>query len=209
MEVIREGGAGENAPLQVQLGEGGSAQTKTWMSGEGQGSVRFDIGVEEASDVRVVLDPRGRTVESDMGGDRDPRADNYTHKRWKFLVDGFRFGLNTVEGHLSVSLGAHLEREHDLHHKIIFEGYELPRNLGLATTWSYGFGKKVRPNLLEYAIALTLKVDYLKPLDEEPDGFGAALGVGFGHSSYRSRNNPMKGSTFGVSGGVLLNVIRW
>lgn len=192
VEVLREGTTSVREPVEV-LVRGGSEgpQVATWDEAGARGVVRVET---DAEDPVVTLDPRARLLESDLGLNVDPRFDNRNYDDWKFLIQGIYLTFTSTEGRPNAVIRTVLQRKYDLTHAILLEPFDLSTGTGLATTWLYYFGPKVRPNRRRDFLTTHLVAERLKPGEDQSAGFGLRADIGFGTNDYTSRAGPEDGS---------------
>ncbi|MEZ4268817.1 MAG: hypothetical protein R3F39_20880 [Myxococcota bacterium] len=142
---------------------------------------------------RVVLDPKRRLAESDLGRPVDPRADNLTHPRWRVLLDGFGLSLNSASGRADVIVSGFVRREADIDHTFLLSVFDLERRTGVAVDWLRSLGPKVVPNRRRLAIGVGTSISWLKPRRGDGSGLGLRLRFTLGELTFRSRTDPRAG----------------
>lgn len=203
VEVIREGDVGTfEEMVELRLtGSGGATEQVEVLVDAAKVSARVRTALHGPE---VLLDPRYRLVESDLGRRVDARFDNRNYDRWRFLVEGFYFALNTASQRLDLSFTALVKRNHDPTHTLILTAADLERSLGVGAGWTFGFGPKVRANRLRYSVGGGASVSWLKPVGDVGHGFGLRLSVSLTDFTYMSRTDPRDGAWLSVRAGPIL-----
>jgi len=177
-------------PVTVRTVDGdGRVVEGTWMGEARRGKVR--VRTRTPVD-KVELDPRQRLIERDLGENIDPHRDNRNFDEWKFLVQGFSLAFSSAEGRLQATVVSFLQPKYDLTHLISLEPYFLANRAGVFAGYFHFFGDKVRPNRRRFNIFTSLRAEWLMGNDENPDGLGLQLAVGFGDANQLSKINPGK-----------------
>ncbi len=153
---------------------------------------------------RVVVDPRRRVDESDLGRPVDPRADNLTHPGWRALLDGFAVALNSATGRVDTAIAGFVRRDADIDHTIRLSGFDLERRTGVSVDWLRGLGPKVVPNRRRMALGVGASIAWLKPSGAAGSGLGLRLRAIVGDLTFRSRTDPRAGVARGLSFGPTL-----
>lgn len=153
---------------------------------------------------RVIVDPRRRIVESDLGRPVDPRADNLTHPGWRALLDGFGVALNSATGRADTVVSGFVRREADIDHTILLSVFDLERRTGVAFDWFRSLGPKVLPNRRRMALGVGTSISWLKPREGAGSGLGLRLRATVGDLTFRSRTDPRAGVARGLSFGPTL-----
>ena len=122
----------------------------------------------------IEIDPRGRLVESLPGDNDDLKFDDRQPPRWKFIYNNFGGLLRFFPTlGLDLSLDFSLSRILDLHHGLRFVVYRSESTqVGVTSSYGYGFGRKITAARLSQAIGFSLGVARIDP------SFGQAVGAG-------------------------------
>ncbi|HXU72167.1 MAG TPA: hypothetical protein VN947_22715 [Polyangia bacterium] len=173
--VARVVKVGEHAPVEpVEVratDHHGNVQNQTW---DGQGrehSYVFDM----PADLSVIeIDPRGRLVENLPGDNNDLKFDDRQPPRWKFIYNNFGGLLRFFPTlGLDLSLDFSLSRILDLKHGLRFVIYRSEATqVGITSSYSYGFGRKITAARLSSAFGVSLGVARIDP------SFAQAVGAG-------------------------------
>ena len=170
--VIKVGDAPPVEPVEVRATDRkGNVVTQTWDGVGREHTYVFDM----AAPLSVIeIDPRGRLVEDLPGSSDDLKFDDRRPPRWKFIYNNFG-GLLRFFPTLGIdlSLDFSLARILDLRHGLRFVVYRSESTqVGVTSSYSYGFGKKITAARLAQGLGFSLGVARIDP------SFGQAIGAG-------------------------------
>jgi hypothetical protein len=170
--VIKLGADPPVEPVEVRaVDRKGNVANQTWDGVGREHTYVFDM----AAPLSVVeIDPRGRLVEDLPGSSDDLKFDDRHPPRWKFIYNNFGGLLRFFPTlGLDLSLDFSLSRILDLHHGLRFVIYRSESTqVGITSSYSYGFGRKITAARLSSAFGVSLGVARIDP------SFGQAVGAG-------------------------------
>ena len=170
--VIKLGATPPVEPVEVRATDGkGNVVTQTWDGVGREHTYTFEL----AAPLSVIeIDPRGRLVEDLPHSSDDLKFDDRRPPRWKFIYNNFGGLLRFFPTlGLDLSLDFSLARILDLHHGLRFVIYRSESTqVGITSSYSYGFGRKITAARLSQAVGVSLGVARIDP------SFGQAVGAG-------------------------------
>lgn len=170
--VIKVGAHPPVEPVEVRATDHqGHIVTQTWDGVGREHTYVFDM---PAGLSVVEIDPRGRLVEDLPGSNDDLKFDDRRPPRWKFIYNNFGGLLRFFPTlGLDLSLDFSLSRILDLKHGLRFVVYRSESTqIGVTSSYSYGFGRKITAARLSSGIGFSLGVARIDP------SFGQAVGAG-------------------------------
>jgi hypothetical protein len=155
----------------------------------------------------VQIDPRGRTVESDLGASVDPRFDNRDPKRWKWLLTGLGWGVDATTGRLEALGAVAFRKVYDLHHGFgVSARYVQDKRVSGSFAYAHSFGRKVNDVRLTSAVSGALSVARLSSafgtVATREGGTTTRLDFGYGFDNTESGLTPTRGTAFAFSTGI-------
>ncbi len=198
IEVIKEtppGGAAPIEPVEVRAIDGaGRRHDLRW---DGRGSRGAVALASSAASLRSVeIDPRRRLVESGASASSDdPRFDNRSPARLKFLYNGFGALLNFSNLSFGLLWDFSFRRVHDTRNDLrvtVFASEAV--TVGGSIGYSRHFGRNVTPLRRAASIGTTLTVSRLNGDfgDAPSDGMRVSFGVGWGTDDRLFLFEPMR-----------------
>ncbi len=170
--VIKLGEHPPVEPVEVRaVDRKGTVADQTWDGVGREHTYVFDMPAPLSV---IEIDPRGRLVEDLPGSSDDLKFDDRRPPRWKFIYNNFG-GLLRFFPTLGIdlSLDFSLSRILDLHHGLRFVVYRSESTqVGITSSYSYGFGSKITAARLSSAFGVSLGVARIDP------SFGQAVGAG-------------------------------
>jgi len=110
----------------------------------------------------VILDPRGRLLETATELKPSPLWYNRTHPIWRVVVNYFELQFSATDGEFSSSADLRLYREHDPHWRFGLNASITPSTYSTSLRSSYSFGRKIQENRLEQWFGLLGFADRLR-----------------------------------------------
>ncbi len=195
-------------PVEVLVEDrAGGARTLRW--DDAADAHRFDV--ELPARLRAVeLDPRRRLAESPVGSLRwsdDPRMDNRTPPRWRFIYQGLGTVLDVSQLTANVALGVLAKPQHDLRRHVLATAFHTDvSQIGVGATGGVNFGRQAdRNNLVSTVLAgvtgARLDPSFGERIGEAPQpGWRATGRLGFNHDTRDYLFDPW--TAVGLSAGV-------
>lgn len=202
VEVAREGESRVTEPV-VIAAIGDRRRVATWDAPGERATVQ--ISGATISD-EIVIDPDFRLIESDLGQSVNARFDNKSHHRWRALLRGFGFDVNSATGRVNTAFAGSLIRSDDIRSSVSLRAYDRERTAGAQALWWRGFGPKIRASQRRFSLGAGLGVSWLKPEENTADGFGAVLSLSATDSTTVSSTAPRSGHLYSLSAGPVFAV---
>jgi hypothetical protein len=159
-------------PVEVRVEDkDGGARTLVWNARGSQTTLEADLPAGLKS---VEVDPRTRLLETSVGSLKrsdDPRYDNRTPRRWRFIYEGLGGLLDVTSGRIGLAAAFQLKRQHDLRHSLQFKAYRSESvTVGAGASYNYYFGDQADRNRMNSVVGAGISASRLDP------DFGLALG---------------------------------
>ncbi|HEX6834989.1 MAG TPA: hypothetical protein VF334_00375 [Polyangia bacterium] len=170
--VIKVGDHPPVEPVEVRATDrSGNISNETWDGVGREHTYVFDMPAPLSV---IEIDPRGRLVEDLPGSNDDLKFNDRRPPRWKFIYNNFGGLLRFFPTlGLDLSLDFSLSRILDLHHGLRFVVYRSESTqVGITSSYSYGFGRKITAARLSSGLGFSLGVARIDP------SFGQAVGAG-------------------------------
>ena len=214
IDVAREGDD-VLEPVEVLVSDrDGGSRTLTWRTRGARATLEADL---PAGLKAVEIDPRARLVETALGSLRpsdDPRYDNRSPPRWRFIYEGFGALLNVTQLTLAFQAAFLLKPQHDLRHAIYFSAFHTDAvTVGAAAEYDYFFGQQADKNTLTTALEGGLSVSRLDPTFARPTNApprpGTTLHTAFGleHDTRDFLIDPWRAEGLDVGGSAALTLL--
>lgn len=200
VDVAREGARILHEPVTV-VALGDQRRSAVWDAPGGRATLRIH-GAKSGDE--IVVDPNYRLVESDLGEPVNARFDNQSNHRWRALLRGFGFDVNSATGRVNTALAASLVRAQDIQDSVSIRAYDRERTLGGQIQWWRGLGPKVRANQRRYGLGAGLGASWLKPTSLDPGALGLYLSMSAADSTTLSSTAPRSGHLYSLSAGPVL-----
>jgi hypothetical protein len=164
IEVRREGDT-LREPVEVAVEDrSGAKQILIW--DDAAASHRFELDLP-AGLKAVEIDPRGRLVETALGGLRpsdDPLYDNRQPRRWRLLYEGFGALLNVSALTANFEAAFLLKPQHDLRHAFLLTAFHSETiDIGVGGAYFWNFGAQADRNTLSSSLLTGFQLSRINP----------------------------------------------
>ncbi|MBI3074267.1 MAG: BamA/TamA family outer membrane protein [Deltaproteobacteria bacterium] len=205
VKIVTDGETGYREPVDLlATTTAGERYAATFKDGAQTHEFRF----KTKSPLAVVqIDPRGRTVESDLGKSVDPRFDNRDPTRWKWLLTGLGWGVDATTGRLEALGAVAFRKVYDLHNGFgVSARWVQDKRMSGAFAYARSFGRKVNDVRLVSAVSAALSVARLSSafgtVATREGGTTARLDFGYGYDNIETDLTPTRGTSFGAATGI-------
>ncbi|MEE2904112.1 MAG: hypothetical protein VYC39_17425 [Myxococcota bacterium] len=160
IQIIREGDQAAE-PIELRLIDN-SGESSLHLVPSSVAAIRTYTATTVQPIEEVILDPRGRLLETATASKPSPLWYNRTHPIWRVVVNYFELQFSATDGEFSSSADLRLYREHDPHWRFGLNASITPSTYSASLRSSYSFGRKIQENRLEQWFGLLGFADRLR-----------------------------------------------